>query len=305
MILSLLLTGVTVAFPMEAEVRGTEVSLGEIATVTGDDPELVELVRQVNLGGAPTPGYSRLFHALRVEQLAERRTGIELAFTGHRACRVRPVVRIVPAAEVELAASAELARLTRGIDATFAPGIKHDPVRIPAGVRGWTLEASLKQDSLRSGDVSVPVRVLVDGEIYRTVWTRWKVDVFETRTVLGRAVRAGEQLLPEDFRSERVRISRPGADNPLRPGPVVGAVATRDLSPSAVVSELDVRRPTAIRRGDSIHLQARKGAVVARVPAFALQNGAIGDRITVSMEGGREMTGVVLSSDLVEVVLSR
>lgn len=303
MILTLALAGVTVAFPMEASVRGTEIHLGDIATVTGDDPELVEQVAASRLGAAPTPGYSRLFHSIRVEQLVERRTGVDVTFTGHRACRVRPVVEVVPPESITAEANAELRRIAGGADVELEPSQPVGTVHVPAGATGWTLRARLDDDALRTGIVSVPVRVLVDGEVYRTVWTRWNVSVYETRTVLGRRVSAGQQLVPGDFREERVEIARPGASNPLGRRLVVGAVAARDLSPSTLVSELDVHRPVAVRRGDTIQLQARSGHVVARVPATARQDASLGDRLVVVTSSGREMTAVVLSPDLVEVDL--
>ena len=66
MIAAMLLGGVTVVLPAESTVRGTEVSLGEIAQVSGSDAAQVERVRAVDLGYSPTPGYSRVVKRDRV-----------------------------------------------------------------------------------------------------------------------------------------------------------------------------------------------------------------------------------------------
>ena len=68
--LFLLVLGVRVELPVEARVRGAELTLGAIAQVSGDDAAAVERVRAVRLGYSPAPGYSRLIHVSRVVQEA-------------------------------------------------------------------------------------------------------------------------------------------------------------------------------------------------------------------------------------------
>ena len=53
---TLLLGGVTITLAPQARVRGTEIELGSIAKVEGEDAEEVERVRKLRLGYAPAPG---------------------------------------------------------------------------------------------------------------------------------------------------------------------------------------------------------------------------------------------------------
>ncbi len=303
-ILTALLAGATVTFPMEARVRGTEITLGEIATIATDDDAERARLEGVHLGYAPMPGFSRLFHATRVAEVIERSTGIRVALSGDRACRVWPVTREIAPEEFAAAASAELGRISTEADVEFhLRGDHNKRVEVPAGLENIQLEARLPDNALRGGTMSVPVGILIDGELYRTVWTSFDVVIYENRTVLARDVRAGERLGPELFAQKRIRVPRPGAANPGRQM-VVGAVATRDLSRDDFVTELDVRRPIAVRRGETIYLQATKGAVQARVPAIAHEDGAVGDRIFVeTIANGRRISAVVRSQDLAEIDL--
>lgn len=300
----LLLAGVSVELPMEARVRGTEVTVGEIATVTGDDPAEVARVAAVRLGGSPMPGYSRLFQSGRLEARIEREAGLDVRLVGHAACRVRPEVETIAEERLAAVAGAELRRLAEVHDVEFAMRPQGRPLEIPLGDAPAELRSRLDERSLVSGTVSVPVEIVIDGAPWRTVWTTWDVALYESRTVLRRDVRAGERLGPDLFERRRVEVARPGAANPLGRQMVLGAVAARDLRADQMVTQLDVNRPVAIRRGDTLYLQARKGAVVARVPAVARENGAIGDRILVeTLANGRQMSGLVLSQDLVEIDL--
>ena len=84
MFLALLLVGgVKVTLHPEATVRGTEISLAQVATVEGDDAAEVERVRSLKLGYAPAPGYSRTLAAPRVSADVARLA----CHAASRACR--------------------------------------------------------------------------------------------------------------------------------------------------------------------------------------------------------------------------
>ena len=86
---TLLLAGVTVSLPMEADVHGTEILLGDVATISGEDAAEVSAVEGLSLGYAPAPGYSRLLQRHRLEQLVDRKLpDVVIAFRGEPACRV-------------------------------------------------------------------------------------------------------------------------------------------------------------------------------------------------------------------------
>ncbi len=326
LIASLLLSGVTVSLPMEAEASGLEVELGEIAQVLGADAGLVERVRTVELGCAPAPGYSRLFRAARIRELLARELpGVDVRFAGHAACRVRPhVLRIAPE-EIERLAREQLVHLHGGPQSVFELRRPIEEVTIPAGAGPHRLRARLESEDMASGLASVPVEILVDGASYRTVWTSWQVEVWRDYPVLARPVKAGEPLAPEMFESRPVRWR--GGAQPLDGQLLVGAVAARDLAPGEAVTGLDVRHAAVIQAMESVFLSVRKGAIQARVPAIALEAGAVGDRIRVrtlgaapapgtgfgrglgrtgrGAEAGQELTALVRHRDLVEIDLGR
>ncbi|MEW6073612.1 MAG: flagellar basal body P-ring formation chaperone FlgA [Planctomycetota bacterium] len=307
---TLLLTAapaVTVDLPMEAHVQGTAIELGEIARVSGADAGAVQLVAAVELGYSPSPGYSRLLHAERIRAIvASQAPQVEVRFIGQRAIRVWPEVDEIPDAEIEGAALAELRRAYAASDASFAPAGLLTAVAVPSGARGRELRARVDEQRLASGTISVPVDVLVDGAVYRTVWTSWRAEVYETLPVLKQAVPAGATLAPEMLERRRVRLAAGGGAKPLDPSRLVGAVAARDLVAGEIVADGDVHRPVVVNAGDTLFLRVRKGGIEAQVPAVALAGGASGDRIRVrTVERGQELTAVIRSRDVVEIDLGR
>ena len=300
-----LLAGVTVTLPVEAKVKGTEIELGELGAVAGLDGELVARVRALELGYAPAPGFSRLLTAERIQSdLAKALPGIEVRVTGERACRVWPEVDEIPPAAVEETAHAELVRAFSGKEATFTLSESIGSVKVPLGEHGRQMNARVSATELHSGIIGVPVEVLVDGLRYRTVWTSWRVDIWETRPVLSRPVRAGEELRPELFARARVQIGRASEPDALDPRQVIGAVAKRDLAPGERVTAFDVNRPAAVTLGATLFLRVKKGAIEARVSALALETGSVGERIRVkTVEAGQELVATIVGRDLCEISL--
>jgi len=304
-LLKSLLAGVTVTLPAQAKVRGTEIELGELCTVTGLDEKLVERVRSLELGYAPAPGFSRILTVDRIRaELAEAVPGVEVRVAGERACRVWPEIQEVAPATLEQVARAELIRAYAGKEATFTLAQPIGLVSVPLGQTSNELMARAVVGEAKSGVVGVALEALVDGLRYRTVWTSWRVDVWETRSVLGRPVKAGEELNPGLFVRKRVLLGHDSELEAVDPRATLGAIATRDMSEGERVSVHDVHRPAAVTQGTILFLRVRKGSIEARVSALALDTGSIGQRIRVkTTTSGQEMLATIVSRDVCEITL--
>lgn len=308
MLLALALTlfgGVQVALAPEAHVRGTELLLRDVARIECADAALAQRLGALSLGYAPAPGYSRVLSPNQLAlALSRGEPGLALRFSGAPACRVWPVEERIAAQRLRETAEAHVRELVRAHDASYELVGTLADVLVPQGQAAATLEARSEVAELRSGTLSVPVALSVDGQPYRTVWTSWKVQLYDTLPVLKRAVGAGERLGPELFENRRVAVGSAGAAKALTGAMVVGAQASRNLAAGTLVSALDVHRPTVITVGDAIFLDVRKGGIRARTAATARESGAIGDRIRVhSQQRGNEVSAVVVGRDLVEIDL--
>lgn len=296
---------VTVTVPVEAKIKGTEIELGEVAQVTGLDGELVSKVRAFELGYAPAPGFSRLLTAERIRaDLARAMPGVEVRVAGERACRVWPTVEEIPAKEIEDAARVQLELAFADQEASFTLREPIGEIKLPVGDRTRAIIGRKHSGELRSGVVGVPVELMVDGIRYRTVWTSWRVEVWETRDVLKRPVRAGEELAPEHFEPRRVKLEGQSELPRVEPGQAVGAVAKHDLAAGTTVSSFDLHRPAAVTKGTTLYLRVKKGAIEARVAAVALDTGAVGQKIQVqAVESRQVLTATVTGRDACEIKL--
>jgi flagella basal body P-ring formation protein FlgA len=304
-------TGVTVTLPAEARVRGTELFVGSVATVRGDDPAAVARVQAVSLGYAPAPGHTRILQPLRIEQqIAAAVCDCKVTLDAHGPLRIVPETEVVSAARIEQAARAAIEQsLAQELGTPGAVLRRIEPIadlEIPAGTASHALEGAPLTFGSHSGLLRVPVRVLVDGVLHRTLWTSWQLEVFEVRPVLTRPVRAGETI--EAALLVEARVPRAaGGPAALERAMLLGTSAKRDLSAGVALTDLDVLRPTLIERGDTLILEVRKGQVAVRVSAIAQQSGRLGDSILVEVPSGQggHLSGTIVSKQLVAMDLTR
>lgn len=309
MIATLLLalaTDVSVTLKEEAQVSGAEIRLGEIAEITADDPAVVERYSDLRLGYAPSPGHSRLLVGWRLAQEIDRLApGSEkVVLRGSSAVRVFPKTRVVAGASLEAAARTALGDALGGSGWELNPVTPIADLEVPEGDQEPTLEVPLRVLNRELPTHSVPIRVMVDGKLYRTVWSQWKAEVWRVRPTLRVDVTAGTILDATMIGNERRLV--PASSPPLKivPGLLVGSLARRDIKAGEVLGDDVVERPKVIQRDQRVTLSVRRGQINARVAAVALEEGAVGDQIRVEIkDNGREMTATVLSRSLVEIQL--
>lgn len=306
MFLALLLGGVTITLNPDATVRGTEIQLAQIATVDGADATEVERVRAIKLGYAPAPGYTRTLSAGRLQADVQRFVaGVTVSMKGSGACRVTPAVDRVGAATIEAAARREIARVLPGREFELTLNATILELDVPAGNQPFDVRSVLGDTILRPGPINVPVRIAVDGALYRTVWTNWRLALWEEASVLKRAVAIGETITPDMLEKKRVLSSGEGESAPLAVGLAWGATARRDLAAGQVLREIDLLREVVVKRGDTVILEVRRGNIHARVAAVVEADAHAGDRIRVKIaESGRAMTATIVSRDLALIELS-
>lgn len=307
MIAAIFLGGVTVVLPAESTVRGTEVSLGEVARVSGPDAAQVDRVRAFDLGYSPTPGYTRVVRRERLLALLEDKyPEVELTLGGEERCLIQPEVEVVAGQALAAAARQELEHAFSGRETELRLDDPPPDVRVPAGEKPATLRAVRDGRPASPGKAAVGVQILVDGELYQTVWTGWSVELWETHPVLTRSVMRGEALSPAIVETRRVRLGAEFRGEPLAASALLGSVAVRDLAAGSVLFGRDVQRQRLVERGDLVSIEVRRGTITARTTAIAQQDGRRGDRVRVqATTTGRELVGVVVSKELVEIRLQR
>ncbi len=304
--LLLLAGGVSVELPAEAEATGATIMLGEIATLTGDDPEALKVVSNIELGYMPAPGYSRTLHRWKLERAVTLLApDIEVKWTGESACRVEPVVEMIRATDLFETAHKAVRGLFNGEEVTIkATGIISD-ISVPRGAVAAVLRADLTHNKQRPGTWSVPVRVLVDGTPYHTAWIGLNVELYQELPVLLEPAPKGTKLTTTMFAVRRVRVEETNSQ-PLALSLLSDAVAVRAMPAGHVVTERDVERPLAVNANAPVWIEIVTPLIRAKIEGRALQSGRIGDLVTVRIEAtGKEIQATVTGREQVTRELKR
>ena len=308
---TLLVAGVTVMLPAEATVLGSEITLGEIAKISGAQPDELARLQGYTLGYAPSPGYSRVLQDWKIEhQLRQSFVKLDIKVTGSSACRIRPKVAIVPGSEVESKAREALTAILEGEDVEIR---LVDPIAdesVPHGLKSRRLlvqpsTVTISSSRRATGVWSVPVQIVVDGNPYRTIWTAYEVTLFRTMPVLRRDIQKGEPIFPTDMQMKRAPLGGPSNQKPLEMAELAGALANKPLSMGSVVGRADVTRTKAIKKGEQVSLLVRKGTVVVQTYVTALQDAYIGDHAKVQIvDSTKELSVTVVAMGSVQLDMS-
>ena len=287
-----------------ASVFGTSLELEELAHLTGD-PVAIEAIRSTSLGYAPAPGHSRVLDARTITAQLRREVAVaRLEVVGSPVCRVTVETEQLGAdAAWDAARATLLERSPAGV--LLTPLGQRLPIVVPRGETPARLEAEIAPAAANAVEWRVPVRIWVEDELYRTVWTRWRAECMSSIPVLARAIKRGEPITPADVRYEDQRVPYSTTEQPIEALSLLGAAARRDLPAGSRLRDVDLDRPYVVERGDLISLEVRRGPIVARTRVEVIQRGRLGDRVRVrSHSTGRELVARVVARELVQLNLS-
>lgn len=302
--LSLLgLGGVSVELPAASTSKGLEISVAEVAKVTGDDAEAVALVQAASLGYAPAPGYHRTLRADLIQaSLRQSLPGVDVRVTGAPRCRVTPEVQTVKGMDVQVAAAVKLRESLAGQDAEAKVTGPVPDVHIPTSDQPWRLVVPTITGSVFPGIRTVPVQIWLDQQLYRTVQVSFQVTIWQRRAVLRRAINAGEPLHAGLFQVKRVAVDGAQGMLALKLEALGGSVALKALAAGATVTERDVHREVVVHRGDHVTIRVIKGNVAVSDVGIAKTDGRVGERVEVTLKStGRELSGTVRGPQSIEV----
>jgi flagellar basal body P-ring formation protein FlgA len=304
---TLLLAGVTITLPEEAFVLGSEISLGEIATIEGAKPAQLERLEAFQLGYAPSPGYSRALQDWKIQgQLMKAFSDIEFEVTGSNVCRIRPTVATVKGVELQDAAKKVLENMLDGEDMTLRLVHNLDDEIVPQGLSGRRIviepsTTTISSSTTATGTWSVPIQILVDGLPYRTVWATYDVTLYRDMPVLRRDIQKGEPILAADMVIRRSPLTAPSNEKPMQVSELHGATANRQLSMNRPVGRRDVTRAKAIKKGETVSLVVKNGTILVKTYGTALTDAYIGDTTKVQISGTtKELAVTVVAMGSVE-----
>jgi flagella basal body P-ring formation protein FlgA len=272
----------TVTLPERASVPGAQIVLGEIAEVQGTDDEMARL-RQIVLAPAPIPG-QRFLLTPGMVRVKLRQFGFNpeaLTLTCPAAVEITRQTltisgtRLVEAAEHWLRTSLMPAK---GDELVLTP--LATPADLPA------LTGTLTVVCAASGSTAGPQRtVQVAASVGGTVAWRgsitFRVQRFATVLVMTRALAAQQPFDPRMVELRRCDTTAVAGTPLTETALLAHARATQALRPGDVVTTAGIEPIPVVLRNQMVTVLAHCGEMVVRLRAVAVQDGGLGQVITV------------------------
>lgn len=121
--------------------------------------------------------------------------------------------------------------------------------------------------------------------------------------VANHTIQAGDTLTLGDLTGREGDLLRLSSGVIFDPSQAIGYVAKQRISAGGIIKSSILRDPDSIQRGQTVRTEARGIGFVATGEGKALQSGAPGAQIQVKSSSGQIVSGTVLNSNTVQVVM--
>lgn len=150
------------------------------------------------------------------------------------------------------------------------------------------------------GTVPFKVTLFLDEGAAQSFAATARVRIYDTVAVSAQRLDRHKTLLSEDIRLERREVTYLADAYFTDPGSLVGKRIKRMTALGRILTESDVEEIPLIKRGSGVMVCVVIGPVTVSSKAKALEDGCLGDHITVQDVGTRKrLTGVVADERLV------
>ncbi|WP_035256916.1 flagellar basal body P-ring formation chaperone FlgA [Desulfatirhabdium butyrativorans] len=285
-------------------VNQSSITLGDIASVVGDDADLVHQIQQIPLGNAPALGFVRNMEKSYID-IRLRQTRID---PNRIALLLPDTIEItrnsfeVPRSEIERIALQYLQpRLPYDRNKTHV-AFSGTAEKVLLSDADFTTQVSLPGRSDMLGSVPLMMQFLVKDQVEKKIWVTASVSV-ESQVVVAKKPINRRQIISEDMLDLVVGDLAKLPSNALKDmDDVVGKRALRLINTNEVLRIDLVEMPPVVKRNDIVTLLAEKGMLRITAKGEVRENGRRGERIRViNLDSNKEIYARVIDANTVRV----
>ncbi|MFN3243337.1 MAG: flagellar basal body P-ring formation chaperone FlgA [Planctomycetota bacterium] len=286
-------------------VRGLHVTIGDLCEITPTNAQTLA-ISQIRFGPAPVNGFSRAVSRTDVIQ-ALAAAGVQLKtvkLSGGNEVVVQGLSVDVPQQDMLDSATAALqAQLAiEGGDVEFEAPIRVRRMKAPPGRVSQDLRARVRGTKTNLTSAIVDVEILVDGELFKKVPLRYKLQRFHQVLKTTGTIAKDQPLGPDNIVIAREPMAQSSGLFLARMDQIAGMTARKNLRPNQRLTLGDIAPPAVIRKGDIVTVVLTRGRVKVTAKAMANEDAPLAGRIRLTnMNSRTQMTGVVHGPGLVVV----
>jgi len=286
-----------VQIPEQVEVSSDTLVLSDIAGIDAQSAELA----QIPIGHAPYPGHYRWLKRVDLERYL-RKWGVDLRLIQ---IEMKDPVLITRASQgvprelirraVESFLKMERPDLEFLIEKINFPG----QVILPEG--DISIHVNLAGGLVHLDQISLKLDFFVEGERYKSQWTRVALRARVLAVVTSRDVPYGYRLQSPDLVLREKELHRLDEFLTQIDG-AVGNVTKRRLQAGEIVRRQDLKRPILVKRGDDVTVVARGNSFIVSTLGRARDGGSMGDYIQIeNLQSKQTLRGIIVGERKVQV----
>lgn len=286
-----------------------QIVLSDIATISCNNPVLLEKVGRVLLGNTPWPGNVRRIEkdilAVRLKDEGIDVDNHEILY-GDTAFSLISVESTTISGDEILMVAREylLSNLSRSEDEVIIESDRSIQDKLlPANAGDIRLEVTQVEANKDRGNIQLVVRILMNDKLYLKVPVFFHVRLYETIVTSSTKIERNDTLTLDNLtmsRMETTKLSRTTFD---KPEDLIGKRALRSILPNTPITPEIVYNAPAVKKGDLVRVFVHSGNLHVVTKGVAKEDGCIGKVIRVkSIDSNKELYGTVEDSTAVKIV---
>jgi flagella basal body P-ring formation protein FlgA len=175
-----------------------------------------------------------------------------------------------------------------------------DPMKVPSGAINLRISPNGHEEGL--GRRTFHVRINVDGRPWQTIDAVADVSASIDAVVPTRVLPIDAVLEAEDVAVHRIKLMDLDHQFIVDVKDVIGKSAARPLQTNNPIRLGMVKKPYAVRKGDRVSIEARRGGLSIQAVGVTKSSGEIGQTVTVAnTDSGKELRAKIVGPGAVRV----
>jgi len=192
----------------------------------------------------------------------------------------------------------EMAGKVRAIHAVVVDPL--DPMKVPSGAIGLRVSPNGLEEGL--GRRTFHVQINMNGKPWQTINAIADVSASIDAVVPTRVLPIDTVLEAEDVAVRRIKLTDLDHQFVVDVKDVIGKSAARPLQTNNPIRLGMVKKPYAVRKGDRVSIEARRGGLSIQAVGMTKSSGEIGQTVTVAnADSGKELRAKIIGPGAVRV----
>ncbi len=273
----------TVRVQEQVEINNNEVLLGQIASIEGNDSQLIQQLKEIVISKAPVAGKTRQYELRhfqkRLEQHGMDMTTVRLQVP-RRVLITRSYVEIDKPKIEKIITDYIMQNTPRDngmvrIKAVHVP----DKVILPKGRIAYKVKASRRRQLM--GNCSLAVDFSVNGHTKKRIWATAQVEVLGTVVVTRKPLGRYKPITEDDIILQTMDLANLPSNVLTDPDAVLGKRTKRAIGVQTPLRADVIELPPLVKRGDLVTIIVESEGLKVTARGLVKKKGRLGERIPV------------------------